>query len=456
DHAVQSGTYNVNQPKYLYGGDFGDTINDGNFCMDGMVRPERKPYQSLLEFANVMRPIRFEISNGNVYATNMLDFLDASEIYDVYFEVTENGSSVNNESKQLPHGKIDKLPKLKPHVKTALPIHISNNSNGHLFVKFEIVSKITNDYILQGDVVGFQQIEINDFVQQQLFKNFGNVDFSENELYIKIKGNNFSYVFDKLRGSFCKITYNKCDLIKKPLEFVLWRAPTDNDMYIKKIWESAGYNRIVFRPYDCTIERYQGAVKISCLVSVASVALQRILLINSTYMINGKGQISVNLSIDKNKVMPTLPKFGIRFFLEESFSQVQYLGYGPGESYIDKHYATYFGEFKSNIDGLYENYYNPQENGSHFGCEKLTISSPKRSIIIQAVKSPFSFNASYYTYEELTEAKHDFELKKSGYTVLSVDYKQNGVGSNSCGPELLEKYKFNDSHFDFSFIINPA
>ena len=338
-------------------------------------------------------------------------------------------------------------------MKTALPIHISNNSNGHLFVKFEIVSKIKNDYISQGDVVGFQQIEINNFVQQQLFKNFGNVDFSENELYIKIKGNNFSYVFDKLRGSFCKITYNKCDLIKKSLEFVLWRAPTDNDMYIKKIWESAGYNRIVFRPYDCTIERYQGAVKISCLVSLASVALQRILLINSTYMINGKGQISVNLSIDKNKVMPTLPKFGIRFFLEESFSDVQYLGYGPGESYIDKHYATYFGEFKSNIDGLYENYYNPQENGSHFGCEKLTISSPKRSIIIQAVKSPFSFNASYYTYEELTEAKHDFELKKSGYTVLSVDYKQNGVGSNSCGPELLEKYKFNDSHFDFSFII---
>lgn len=456
DHAVNSGKTDDGRTKYLYGGDFGDEINDGNFCMDGLVRPNRVPYQSLYEFKNVMRPIRFEVTgDGRVFATNMLDFLEATSFFDIYYEVTENGQSIGLDSKPFPKGKIENPPKLYPHKKTLLPIKLNVSGVGHRFVKFDIISKISNEYLSVGDNVGFEQIELSKFKPSQLFKNCKVVDITENEFSIKAKGQNFVYIFDKLTGCFSSMTFDKKELIKKPSEYMVWRAPTDNDMFIRKDWAAAGYDRLTFRPFDCCTEIYEGAVKISCLISVCAVSLQRILLINATYMINGNGEVSVNLSVDKNSNMPCLPRFGIRFFLDESLSSVEYVGYGPGESYTDKHQATFYGKFSSTVDKLFENYYCPQENGSHFNCKKLIVKSDKQGVIIQATKMPFSFNTSYYTAEDLTEADHDFQLKKSGYTVMCIDYCQNGIGSNSCGPELLKDYQFNNEHFDFAFLVTP-
>lgn len=456
DHAVLSGYTEDGKPRYLYGGDFGDVINDGNFCMDGLVRPNREIYPSLLEYSNVIRHIRFELSdNGDVYAINMMDFYDASLRYDVYYSFNNN-----YEKNSCMHTvEADKmyitLPNLVPHEKTLLPINIKNEIKKYDFVKFDIVSKITTDYINAGDLVGFQQVELSSFVSKNIFKNCGMVDLIEDDLLIKVKGQRFTYTFDKMSGNFSILKYEGINLIKQPMEFTIWRAPTDNDMYIRKEWEAAGYNRISVKTFGCTTEMYDGAVQITCLNSLSSESLQRILLVKSTYMINGDGEMSVKLSVDKNQYLPMLPRFGVRLFLDKSFSNVKYWAYGPEENYIDKHQSSYFGEFNATVDDLFVNYYVPQENGSHYGCQNLKIDSKKIGLDICAIKSPFSFNVSYYTSEILTEAKHDYELAKSNYTVLTIDYKQNGIGSNSCGPVLEEKYQFNDKRFEFSFLISP-
>lgn len=456
DHAVLSGYTEEGKPKYCYGGDFGDVINDGNFCMDGLVRPDRKPYTSLLEYSNVNRPIRFEISeNGQVYATNMLDFCDASLKFDVSYSFSNNYKENKSKDLQSPREKMIDLPALPSREKTLLPINILKEAKDSDFIKFNIVSKVSNDFINIGDNVGFQQIELSAFHSDKLFKNCGFVEISESELVIKIIGQDFTYVFDKMLGTFSSLKYQRNKIIQKPMEFAIWRAPTDNDMYIRKDWEDAGYNRISIKTFGCTTEMYEGAVQITCLNSLSAESLQRILLIKSSYMINGDGEISVKFSVDKNPIMPVLPKFGIRLFLDSSFSNVNYWGYGPTESYNDKHQSTYFGNFDTTVDDLFENYYVPQENGSHWGCQRLDIESKKAGLSISAINMPFSFNASYYTSEELTAAKHDYELRKSNCTVLCIDYKQNGIGSNSCGPTVDEKYQFNEKHFDFTFLISP-
>lgn len=179
-------------------------------------------------------------------------------------------------------------------------------------------------------------------------------------------------------GTFSSLKYQKNKIIQKPMEFAIWRAPTDNDMYIRKDWEDAGYNRINIKTFGCTTEMYEGAVQITCLNSLSAESLQRILLIKSSYMINGDGEISVKFSVEKNPIMPVLPRFGIRLFLDSSFSNVNYWGYGPTESYNDKHQSTYFGNFDTTVDDLFENYYVPQENGSHWGCQRLDIESKKQ------------------------------------------------------------------------------
>ena len=140
--------------------------------------------------------------------------------------------------------------------------------------------------------------------------------------------------------------------------------------------------------------------------------------------------------------------------MPDSYNGIEYFGYGPYESYVDKHRACYKGLFKSDVTSQYVDYIKPQENGSHCGCEFLMVTGESHGISITS-KEPFCFNASKFTQEELAGKRHDFELEESEFTVLCVDYKQNGIGSNSCGPELLKQYRFDEEKFSFSFMLSP-
>jgi beta-galactosidase len=140
--------------------------------------------------------------------------------------------------------------------------------------------------------------------------------------------------------------------------------------------------------------------------------------------------------------------------MDNAFSEVEYYGYGSYESYVDKHRASYKGIFKNNIWEMHEDYIKPQENSSHSGCEYVKIGNGDICLRVES-EEDFSFNASEYTGEELAKKTHNFELKKSGFSILCVDYKQSGIGSTSCGPFLSEKYQFNEKKFNLSFFISP-
>ena len=176
----------------------------------------------------------------------------------------------------------------------------------------------------------------------------------------------------------------------------MWRAPTDNDRNIMRDWINADYHREQSYVYDCTYD-VTDTVTIKCHNAL-------------------------------------IPRFGLRFFTKGE--NVKYYGYGPYESYSDKHLCTYLDEFNTTVSDMYEPYIKPQENGSHFGTryvetENIRVSSD----------TPFSFSALHYTQEELTEKKH------------SIDYKQNGIGQNSCGPLTQEEYRFDESEFEFKIRI---
>lgn len=135
-------------------------------------------------------------------------------------------------------------------------------------------------------------------------------------------------------------------------------------------------------------------------------------------------------------------------------SKVTYCGIGPVESYIDKRRAGYHGLFNADVKALHEDYLRPQENGSHYDCDYIRISNDRVRINVAGEKT-FSFNASVYTQEELTQKSHNYQLEESPYTVLCVDYRQSGIGSNSCGPELAPQYQLNDSKFCFKVRMQP-
>ena len=195
----------------------------------------------------------------------------------------------------------------------------------------------------------------------------------------------------------------------------------------------------------------------SCL-SLSAIYLQRILNIHAVWTVYQDGSVDVRLEVERTPEFPFLPRFGLRLFLPESMAEVTYCGVGPWESYADKRQASHYGLFHSTVRDMHEDYIRPQENGAHTGCDYVTVqnSSLELTAVDLAIaeksaarKDTFSFQISEYTQEELTAKAHNYELEKSPYTVLCLDYAQSGVGSNSCGPELLEKYRLDAKRFVF-------
>ena len=187
---------------------------------------------------------------------------------------------------------------------------------------------------------------------------------------------------------------------------------------------------------------------------MVAVTVQRILSIDTTWTIWASGAVKVEMEAKKGEEFQELPRFGICMKLPGAMEQVEYYGYGPLESYVDKHHASSHGCYQAAVAELHEDYLKPQENGSHWDCDYVTLTDGAHTLKVTGEKS-FSFNVSPYTVEELTEKPHNFELVPCGSTVLHVDYKQAGIGSNSCGPELLEKYRFDEDQFSFGCMFIP-
>ena len=163
----------------------------------------------------------------------------------------------------------------------------------------------------------------------------------------------------------------------------------------------------------------------------------------------------MDMKVKKDGEFPELPRFGLRFFLWEDMEDVIYYGIGPWESYVDKRRAGYHSRFSAKVEELHEDYIRPQENGSHADCDYVTLAGENQSFTVVSAKE-FSFQASPYLQEELAEKRHNFELERAGCTVLCVDYRQNGLASCSCGPDVSREYRFDQEEFHFGLKLIPT
>ncbi len=464
DHAVYMGKTEDGRKKYYYGGDFGEFPHDGNFCMDGLVYPDRRVHTGLLEYKNVIRPLRLikeNVKEGKFIFRNMLDFVNTKDYLYISYEVTGNG-------KLLAKGTIEdeSVLNIEPHQEKEISIHLKELDGTDNYIKFDYVQKIDMPFTGKGHLLGFDQVKLAadktglredryEFLLGQVESSGGEMNLEESDRYVVVKGADFRYTYNRLTGVFDKMVYKNNVLLEKPMSYNIWRAPTDNDRNIRHKWERSGYDRTLSRAYTTHISKEDGNIRIITELSVSALCVQRILDISTEWNIAADGTISVNMQVEKNMEMPFLPRFGLRMCLPEEINNVEYFGFGPYESYADKRRASYMGKFTAKVEDLHEDYIKPQENGSHWGCHYVKINSDCGTGLLVLNDEPFGFNASHYTQEELTNKMHNFELEKSGSTVLCIDYAQSGVGSNSCGPELIEKYRLNAQRFHTTMFIKP-
>lgn len=516
DHAIYKGKAANGKAMYAYGGDSGETIHDGNFCMDGLVYPDRRPHTGLLEFKNIHRPARianYDGANRILTLHNYLDFTDIRDYLTMSYEVTCDGHVVTSGNIDVPSvaphgdgtvslGLITEMQNLMQNLST---INGSDNSGSSTATDCSSIAERFNDeacikdmiphraflrviykaavgsaFIKEGDVLGFDEIELgsqdlNKALTSDTAQNLTEQDLTaldtisaplhilETDAEFVIGGSGFKYTFDRNTGNFAGIAVDGQELLAAPCDKTIWRAPTDNDRNIKNEWFRAHYDMVSERTYDTSCIVKDGCAVITCTSCLSAPTVQPILRINAEWTVSAEGTITSRMHVTKNSEFPMLPRFGVRMILKKDMRNVNYIGMGPYESYVDKHHASWHGAFSASIDDMHEDYIMPQENGSHYDCSYVQIGSLRENDIktdmsahsITATSAlPFSMNASPYTSEELTNATHNYELPESGKSVLCIDYRQNGIGSNSCGPELDEKYRFDEDEWEFGFTMH--
>ncbi|VYT39134.1 Beta-galactosidase [uncultured Clostridium sp.] len=457
DHAIAHGTAENGKTIYAYGGDHGEEIHDGNFCMDGLVYPDRTVHTGLLEYKNVYRPARvisYDKENGELVLHNYMDFDDLKDYVKISYELTQDGLVISK----------GKLPEVSaaPHSEGKINLKINVPESGKCYLKFIYHLKKELPLLDEDHILGFDEIEVSkDGAKCKLAEKWlqktavdSELQVNENDTQIHIKGREFAYTIDKRTALFTEMKFAGREYLNHPMELNIWRAPTDNDMYIKSEWKKAHYDKAYTRAYTTEVVQGKHGVKITSHASVVAETVQKILDVTITWKIEAAGKIDADIAVTKDDEFPDLPRFGVRMFLDKKLSAVRYFGMGPQESYCDKHQAASHGLYRADVGDLHEDYIRPQENGSHYDCEYVELNNSRYGIVASAEKA-FSFNASYYTQEELEKKTHNYELAESDSVVLCVDYALNGIGSNSCGPVVLDQYRFNDVLFRFQFTLVP-
>ena len=457
DHAIAHGTAENGKTIYAYGGDHGEEIHDGNFCMDGLVYPDRTVHIGLLEYKNVYRPVRvvsYDKESGELVLHNYMDFDDLKDYVKISYELTQDGLVICK----------GKLPEVSaaPHSEGKINLKINVPESGKCYLKFIYHLKKELPLLDEDHILGFDEIEVSkDGAKCKLAEKWlqktavdSELQVNENDTQIHIKGREFAYTIDKRTALFTEMKFAGREYLNHPMELNIWRAPTDNDMYIKSEWKKAHYDKAYTRAYTTEVVQGKHGVKITSHASVVAETVQKILDVTITWKIEAAGKIDADIAVTKDDEFPDLPRFGVRMFLDKKLSAVRYFGMGPQESYCDKHQAASHGLYRADVGDLHEDYIRPQENGSHYDCEYVELNNSRYGIVVSA-ENAFSFNASYYTQEELEKKTHNYELTESDSVVFCVDYALNGIGSNSCGPVVLDQYRFDDVLFRFQFTLIP-
>ena len=450
DHGIQTGI-RKGGPEYAYGGDFEEKHHDGNFCIDGLCYPDRTPHTGMFEMKNVYRPVRVyaeDIEKGVYGFFNVMDFTNIKDAVTVSFEVKDNGALITSGDIEVDAA---------PHEYVSLHIpRLTSIKGKDLRVRFIIKNKVATPYLEEGAVLGHDQYLIDATIRKYKpvkIKSKKIIESKENNDSIIVKADNYTYEFCKHCGMIRNISKGIRDITIAPARLNLFRAPLDNDINAKKEWYAHNLNDLDYKVYEYKLIDSGEEIRLRFILSLLSDNKPSVAEVTVEYRIYQNGEINVDIKADIDETIDYLPRFGIRFFLHEDYEDLKYYGYGPYESYIDKHQASYIDLFKTTVTDDFENYIKPQENGSHYATHYLTLENEEHSAFTVLSDDEFSFSARHFKQESLEKKMHNYELNHDDVTELSIDAMMSGVGSASCGSELKEDYRLSAKEINYNFWI---
>lgn len=458
DHGIESFTES-GEKYYRYGGDFGDDPSNKDFCIDGLIMPDRTPSPGLYEYKKVIEPITttaVDIQKGIINLLSRYDFANLDR-FNLVYKVMEDDVILQTGFMAVPSIEA------RANKDITLPYDLSAikvKPGAHYYVNISYQLREDTNYASSGHELATAQFELPLYKEGIVVRPEGILNVEKEHTTLHVKGANFSLDFNLVNGNLMNIVRDGMQVLSKGPRLTLWRAPISNDMEIidklKKVYFLHLEHEVVMN-IDYHMEGNILKVEVDTINSTTNSAWH--FKTKYVYTVCPSGDILIDVEgtpsgrVDLAPDM--LPRIGVSMHLDKSMEHVRYFGMGPGENYADSKEAAQMGLYANTVDGLFTNYVIPQENGNHMGCKWVSMTNDRGMGLLASTEGDFNFSASWYEDKDLDDAKHTCDLVKRDYIVFNVDYKQNALGTNSCGQWQLDKYRAKFEDFKLSFRLTP-
>lgn len=457
DHGIHTVAEN-GEVYYRYGGDFGDDPSNINFCIDGLIMPDRTVSPGLLEYKKVIEPAEtsaIDLEKGILKVINRYDFKNLNTLDLVY--------NIKEDNKLIVSGKVI-MPSVsgRETCEITLPYSLDFDKveGATYYLNISYVLREDSSFAKAGHELATAQFELPIHIDKLKVTPKGSLEVEKKHCKLEVKGENFQVDFDLVRGHILQVRKDGYQLVEEGPRLNFWRAPIDNDMYVVEDYKKKYFMHLmheVVRNIEYKLDENVLTFKVETINGTTNSAWHY----KSTYeyKVFGSGDILVNVSgVPSGKIDTApdmLPRIGLQMRVNKDLENVKYKGRGPGESYPDTKEANLFGIYENTVDGLFTNYVKPQENGNRSDTSWVSLRNDRGMSLMAIADDKFNFSASYYEDTDLEYAKHTIDLEKRDYIVFNIDYKQNGVGTNSCGQWQLDKHrcKFEQFNLDFRLTI---
>lgn len=458
DHGIESYTED-GEKYYRYGGDFGDDPSNKDFCIDGMLMPDRTPSPGLYEYKKVVEPVTtsaVDLEQGTIRLLSRYDFADLDQFRLVY-SIMEDDVMIQGGSMELPSipARTEKVVKL-PY--DSASIKAKPGAEYYLNLSYQL--KEHTVYAPAGHELATAQFKLPIYIEGIEVIPEGVLKVTKEHTTLHAEGANFHVDFDLVRGNIISIVRDGMEVMSKGPRLTLWRAPISNDMEIIDQMKKVHFLHLeheVVTEVQYQEENNFLKVQVDTINSTTNSAWH--FKTRYSYVVCPTGDVLINIEgtpSGRTDLAPDMfPRIGVTMHLDQSMDQVHYFGMGPGENYADSREAAMMGVYENTVDGLFTNYVVPQANGNHMDCKWVSMTNDRGMGLVASTEESFNFSASRYEEKDLDNAKHTCDLKKRDYVVFNIDYKQNALGTYACGEWQLDRYRAKFEPFKLSFRITP-
>ncbi|NLY10565.1 MAG: DUF4981 domain-containing protein [Firmicutes bacterium] len=441
---------------FAYGGDFGDFPHDANFDINGLIFPDRTPSPGLIEYKKVLEPVKAEaedLEKGIIKLTNRYDFLPLSYL--------QASWTVEVDGKVIQKGVID-LPAIPAGESGTITIPYKRPANlvpgADYWLNIRFLLSTDENWAPAGHEVAWGQFKLFTAPLAEGYAVAASdypISCTETKTALVVEGLHYTIEFDKIFGVISKWEFEGFEMINKGPKLNIWRAPIDNDRF-RGEWYRYYLNRVHHRIDAFIWNQTADSVEVKVRSTVGGAFYDKAILTEYTYLIYGTGDVYLKVNGEfKGQFPEAIPRIGLQLKLPEEFAKVTWYGRGPGECYADSKLANRFGIYSCEVDDLYVPYVYPQENGNRTDVSWVALTNARGVGLFAQYDAPANFSAHRFSTEQFTEAKHTSDLVPEDEITLNLDYRQHGLGSASCGPDVLPQYRLEPKPFEFTVRLRP-